>query len=42
MNRRHFLERSALAAGGFLLAPGTTAAQAPTIGIQIGPVSFLD
>ena len=43
MNRREFIEQSTLAAGGFLLAPGAAAAQtARMIGIQIGPISFLD
>jgi hypothetical protein len=43
MNRREFLERSALAASGALLGRQTAAAQPQRmIGIQVGPVSFLD
>jgi hypothetical protein len=44
MNRRDFLAQSALAAGGLLVAPGAAVAQPQQrmIGLQIGPVSFLD
>lgn len=45
MNRREFLEGSALVAGGMLLAgvPASGQARAArTIGIQVGAVSFLD
>ena len=42
MNRRQFLEQSALATGAFLLAPEAVAQPPRMIGIQIGPVSFLD
>src|SRR5262245_25658678 len=43
MNRRDFLAQSALAAGGLLLGSRDASAQPPRmIGLQIGPVSFLD
>ena len=44
MNRRDFLTQSALAAGGLILSPGAAAAQPQQrmVGLQIGPVSFLD
>ena len=44
MNRRDFLAQSTLAAGGLLLGGGAAAAQPRQrmIGLQIGPVSFLD
>jgi hypothetical protein len=54
MNRREFIETSATVAGGAMIgwpgapeaqATGTAAAQsgaAPTIGIQVGAVSFID
>src|SRR5262245_17379099 len=45
MNRREFLEGSAMAASGVLLGgiDGRAApASAPTVGIQVGSVSFVD
>src|SRR5436190_17119501 len=43
MNRRDFLTQSALATGGLLLGSRDGVAQpSRMIGLQIGPVSFLD
>ena len=43
MNRREFIEQSAMAAGGFLFRADAASAQPQRmIGIQIGAVSFLD
>src|SRR5882672_10698455 len=44
VNRRTFLERSLIAAGGVALGPSpyVEAAEPPMLGIQVGAVSFVD